>query len=288
MLSQDCDLVGVSTRIEQELTALRQQLDPVAYTAVEELLRLLLTFYGAGLERILRHLEQQGETGGAVLRALLSDPVVSALLIAHGLHPLSVEERVNQALERVRPYLRSHLGDVALLGIDEHGVAHLRLSGMCHGCPASQLTVQGLIEQAIRELAPEVMRIEVEGTNEEHSLGPTRARLQTKEKPVRWIPLDGQPLPAGTVQSRQVAGQEVVLCQLNGQLYAYYNRCPACAASLGSADLHDDVLRCRSCGQRYAVRQAGRGLDSAVSLIPLPVLWKEGTWQIAISQANQM
>jgi nitrite reductase/ring-hydroxylating ferredoxin subunit len=148
--------------------------------------------------------------------------------------------------------------------------------------------VQGLIEQAIGELAPEVTRIEVEGAIEEHSRRPTWARLQMKEKPVRWIPLDGLTLPAGTVQSRQVAGQEVVLCQLNGQLYAYYSRCPACAASLGEADLNGDVLRCRSCGQRYAVRQAGRGLDSAVSLIPLPVLWKAGTWQIAMLQVNQM
>ena len=54
--------------------------------------------------------------------------VLGGLLLLHGLHPLGVEERVLQALEDVRPYLRSHGGNVELVEVSE-GVARLRLHG---------------------------------------------------------------------------------------------------------------------------------------------------------------
>ena len=82
----------------------------------------------------------------------------------HGLHPLNVETRIARALDRVRPYLGSHGGDVKLLGVNE-GVVHLRLEGSCHGCPSSTVTMKLAIEKAIEEAAPEVVRIEVEGAS---------------------------------------------------------------------------------------------------------------------------
>ena len=49
--------------------------------------------------------------------------------------PPILESRVEQALERVRPYLRSHGGNVEMLGIAE-GVVRLRMLGSCNGCPS--------------------------------------------------------------------------------------------------------------------------------------------------------
>ena len=70
----------------------------------------LLELYGAGLERIVR------QVGKSSASALATDQLVEHLLLVHGLHPVSVEDRVRAALDGVRPYLGSHGGDVELLG----------------------------------------------------------------------------------------------------------------------------------------------------------------------------
>ena len=90
---------------------------------------------------------------------------MASLLLLHGLHPLDLEARVRQALEQVRPYLRTHGGDVELLGVDD-GVVRLRMQGSCHGCPSSAVTLKHTIEEAIYDAAPDVAAIEVEGVVE--------------------------------------------------------------------------------------------------------------------------
>ncbi len=64
----------------------------------------------------------------------------------------------------MRPYLRSHGGNVELVGV-EQGVAKLRLEGTCSACPSSQMTLHLAVEQAIYETAPDVTAIEVEETS---------------------------------------------------------------------------------------------------------------------------
>ena len=89
----------------------------------------------------------------------------------YGLHPLDLETRVLQALAQVRPYLRSHGGNVELIGVRD-GVVHLRLVGSCHGCPSSAITMRQTIEKAILGKAPDVIAIEVEGAAEMPSVAP--------------------------------------------------------------------------------------------------------------------
>ena len=72
---------------------------------------------------------------------LLNDELLSSLLVLHGLHPRDVADRVSDALEKVRPYLGSHGGDVELISVDEaSGVVKLRLGGSCDGCPSSMVS----------------------------------------------------------------------------------------------------------------------------------------------------
>ena len=97
------------------------------------------------------------------VRRLAADPLVANLLMLHDLHPDDVESRIQQALDAVRPYLGSHAGGIEFLGVDDEGVARLRLQGSCDGCPSSSLTVQSAIERAVLEAAPDVVRIDVEG-----------------------------------------------------------------------------------------------------------------------------
>ena len=92
---------------------------------------------------------------------LVDDGVVASLLLIHGLYPVSLEERVLEALDSVRPYMESHGGDVELLGIED-GVAKMRLVGHCEGCPASEATLELAIKKALEETAPDLEGLEVE------------------------------------------------------------------------------------------------------------------------------
>ena len=83
--------------------------------------------------------------------------------MVHGLHPATLETRVERALEAVRPVLGAHKGDVELVDIDPAANAvKLRLLGSCDGCPSSTITLQMAVEKAILEAAPEIEIIDVE------------------------------------------------------------------------------------------------------------------------------
>lgn len=137
--------------------------DPAAREAAEGLVAAVMDLYGAGLERIVRALDEAGPESAALRQAIVDDGVVASLLLIHGLYPVDLETRVQEALDGVRPYMHSHGGDVELLSLEE-GVAHLRLEGSCQGCPASAATLEQAIRQALEEAAPDLAGMEVEGT----------------------------------------------------------------------------------------------------------------------------
>jgi Fe-S cluster biogenesis protein NfuA len=151
------DLREVGSRIERLLAELGADADPSVQRRAEELVRLLVDFYGAALARVVDLADQP------LLERLTDDELVSSLLIVHDLHPLPTLARVEAALQRVRPYLGSHAGGVELRGIDDQGVVHLALEGTCNGCQSSTLTVKLSIERAIEQAAPEVTGIDVQG-----------------------------------------------------------------------------------------------------------------------------
>jgi Fe-S cluster biogenesis protein NfuA len=147
-------------RIEQALSELQQSADARTLNLAEEVLRLVSDLYGSGLERVL---EIVRERAPELIDALASDELVASLLLVQGLHPDSIEARVEEALASVRPFLARHGGDVELVAIDDElGAVKLRLLGSCDGCPSSAATLRGAVEVAVVEKAPEVMRIVVE------------------------------------------------------------------------------------------------------------------------------
>jgi Fe-S cluster biogenesis protein NfuA len=71
-----------------------------------------------------------------------------------------MKERVEQALNKVRPRLQADGGDVELVEIGEDGVVKVRLKGACGGCPMSQLTLKMGIERILKNEVPEVVSVE--------------------------------------------------------------------------------------------------------------------------------
>ena len=71
----------------------------------------------------------------------------------------SIKDRVQKALERVRPYLQSDGGDIDLIDVSEDMTVKVKLKGACHGCPFSMQTLKAGVEQAIIKEVPEIKRV---------------------------------------------------------------------------------------------------------------------------------
>jgi len=279
-------------RIEELLAALRARGGAAAGTA-EELVRLLVGMYGDGLAAIMAALAEEGEAGRAIVDRLTADPLVEGLLLLHGLHPLDVDERIQRALDRVRPYLGSHAGGVQYLGVRD-GVARLRLEGSCHGCPSSTVTVRLAIEGAVQDAAPEVTEVVVDGMTAPPGpkllqIGPRPAAAPGAGPPAasggEWVPLPDIGPPSSrpvTASARDVA---VLVCSVRGTLYAYRDECASCGSPMGEGTLDREVLTC-PCGARYDVCRAGAGLDGlAAHLDPLPLLADSQGVRVAVPAA---
>ncbi|HAU31206.1 MAG: Nitrogen-fixing NifU domain protein [Desulfotomaculum sp. 46_296] len=70
-----------------------------------------------------------------------------------------MKEKVQEALNKVRPFLQRDGGDVELVDVSPEGVVQVRLRGACGGCPASAMTLKNGIEQVLKKELPEVKSV---------------------------------------------------------------------------------------------------------------------------------
>lgn len=71
----------------------------------------------------------------------------------------TIKERVEKALEELRPRLQADGGDIELLEVD-HGVVKVKMKGACAGCPMSTMTLKMGVEQYLKKKIPEIARVE--------------------------------------------------------------------------------------------------------------------------------
>ena len=298
----------VGERVEELLATLRSSGDQPSHAdpaaAAEELVSLLVGLYGEGLGHIVATLADRGAEGAAILAALTDDPLVESLLLLHDLHPLSVDDRVQRALDQVRPYLGSHAGGVRYLGVAD-GIARLRLEGSCHGCPSSTVTVKLAIEGAVLDAAPEVAEVVVEGMTTvpepallqigrrppdvPHSDVPHSGAHESGGQDSGWVTLPGIGPPSARPVIAPAGDIFVLVCAVRGTLYAYRDACAACGSSMAGGLLAREELTCPACGARYNVRLAGQGLDDpSAHLDPLPLLTDSHGVRVALPEAARI
>ena len=150
MASTDLDAAGLANRIEELLDGIAETGGPQVAHAAEELVRVLMRFYGAGLEQVVSVIRAGG--GDAMVHRLSADPLVAGLLALHDLHPVPVAQRLDHALATARRRLGSHGDGITLGEFDDDGAIHVLLAG--GGCGAD--TVKDVVAGAITELVPEV------------------------------------------------------------------------------------------------------------------------------------
>lgn len=70
-----------------------------------------------------------------------------------------MKEEVQKALEKVRPALQADGGDVQLVDVTSDGMVKVKLTGACHGCPMSQMTLKMGIEKVLKQQVPSVKEV---------------------------------------------------------------------------------------------------------------------------------
>lgn len=278
----------VTRRIER-LDGLLEQLErtPGATAASAlEAVELLAGIYGEALSRVMLHVSAAPE----LVKQLAGDELLSHLLVLHELHPGSVHERVDRALDDVRPYLASHGGDVELVSIED-GVAMVRLSGTCQSCASSSATLELAVQDAVLAAAPELVRVEAMAGGPGASPAaviPVESLFRRPGGQARWSALSlDDPDDGGGPQVRDVDGQRLLLLRLGDVRYAYRDACPSCASSLLGGTLEDGVLACPSCEGRFDIRLAGRPVSGeGPPLTPIPLLERDGEITVALAAAG--
>jgi Fe-S cluster biogenesis protein NfuA len=70
-----------------------------------------------------------------------------------------VKEKVQAAIDKIRPMLQRDGGDVELVDVQE-GIVTVRLRGACAGCPMSQMTIKNGIEKFLKKEIPEIVAVQ--------------------------------------------------------------------------------------------------------------------------------
>lgn len=290
--------------IESLLGELQKIADPAVQSLSKQLVQSLMDLHGSGIEKMLEIVHKTGDGGQHAIDEMGRDSLVSGLLLLYGLHPLDLSTRVQHALEKTRPYLKSHGGNVDLVGISEAGAVTLRLQGSCHSCPSSAVTLQSTVEQAIYDAAPDVTEIVVEGAVEQHELASGfvplvqvasangsshQARTTVAASPTEWEDVVGlESLTPGTMRKQEIRGEPMLFCQLDENFYAYGMTCPGCGQPLEGGHLENAILACPICRQRFDLIHAGRSLDVApLHLEPIPLLHENGRARVAVISRSQ-
>jgi len=302
--------VDVSETLIERVQALTAQLEEIqdfqARAVADELVASIMQLYGAGLERIFDALAQDGATAEQVRDHLVEDGVVASLMLIHGLYPVDLETRVQEALDSVRPYMESHGGDVELVAVEE-GVAKLKLVGHCKGCPASEATLELAIKKALEEAAPDLAGLEVEGVREAGPpptgfelpltlaggapsselpmAGSANGNGNGNGAPPEWTELESDIPSAGCTVPATVGAADLLMANVGGTLLAYRNACGWCQARLDAATMTPSgTLTCPSCERRFELRRAGRSPDDEqLQIQPVPLLRGEGRVRVAVA-----
>ena len=162
--------------------------DPAARAAAKELVQLLMDLHGTALERVMEIVFQSGESGPTVIDELGQDQLVSSLLVLYGLHPDDLQTRVERKLKQIRSALHKKGAEAKLVSVI-NGEVRLHVSLEGHTCGSTKGTVQGTLEVAMYEAAPDLTSLVVEGLEE-----PTASGFVAVEALLAASPTSSSPL----------------------------------------------------------------------------------------------
>jgi hypothetical protein len=160
--AEDVQLRAECDRIEETLAELRELVVPAAWQRIEHVMRMTVGMYGSGLERSLAHARTAGAEPGALDRLIGGDDLLSSLLLLHGLHPQSTEQRARRALAELRSELGLGDAELAIAKLAD-GVLAIEASAAIGAGAMAPRVAEAIIRRALEAAAPELRSIEVLG-----------------------------------------------------------------------------------------------------------------------------
>jgi nitrite reductase/ring-hydroxylating ferredoxin subunit/Fe-S cluster biogenesis protein NfuA len=223
---------------------------------VQALKSAIEALHKEALKRLIRALKDD-PAAGVRLREALGDQVIYGVLRFHGLVKVPLSERVQQALEDVRPLLEGHGGGVELVALKPPDTVELRLIGSCHGCPSSGQTLSEGVERAIRNHCPEIVHIHQvsraapeargDGSSIVHFISPFARNAKAG-----WLDAGTlAELPDHGVAERKLEGRSVLLAKRGEQVSCFDNACAHLGMPLDMGEVNGGVITCSYHGFRY-------------------------------------
>jgi hypothetical protein len=136
--------------------------DHKARSVAVDLVKAVLDFHAAGLERIIETAASSGAAGEAIIAQIAADDLTSSMLLLHDLHPDNLETRIQRAIHKLQGVFTSLGATLSLLAI-ENGAVRLKFDSprTWSGTP-----VKTRIENVIFQAAPEIGNVVIEGLKE--------------------------------------------------------------------------------------------------------------------------
>jgi len=208
------------------------------------------------LKRLIKILKEN-PASMAGLKEATKDEVVYTVLRHHDLIKPSLNERIEKALETVRPMLAGHGGNVELVSINLPSTVVVRLIGACSGCPASELTLSEGVEKAIREFCPEITEV----TKAKGICSSTPGKSVNfvspfaKDHEKNWVfAANFDELPENDFLVREINGQSVLLAKTDNNVVCYQNACAHLGMPLDASEVKEGVLKCPYHAFEYLIK----------------------------------
>ena len=257
--------------------------DEATRQLAEELVSAIVQMYGAGLEQVLGVLFAAGDEGARLAMTMADDPLVATLFMIHDLHPVPLADRVDLALEHVRPYMESHGGNVELLSLED-GVARLRLEGSCSDCSASAVTLELAIKQALEQAAPDLDGLEVEGVLETESDGEMHRPIPPARRRRGSTSSSWTCCPPASWWSPRSAAPSWSWRTSRARCWPTGTAARGCGGALHAGALVEGALHCPHCSRSFFLPRGGRSMDEdRLQLEPVPLLREHGTVKVALA-----
>jgi nitrite reductase/ring-hydroxylating ferredoxin subunit/Fe-S cluster biogenesis protein NfuA len=232
------------------LEAVVQGFDERERLVVEAFKRALDALHKEAFARLIRRLKAD-PAAAVALREAVKDEIVYGVLRHHELLRPSLHERVEAALDSVRPMLASHGGDVQLIAVDPPRVS-VRLVGSCDGCSSASLTMAAGVEAAIKQHCPEIEHVDRASGLSAQPAGVSYISPFAHPEQAGWLRVCTlEQIPDGDVWPAELEGRSLLLSRSGAQVSCFDNACAHLGMPLDQGSVHQGVLTCPHHGFRF-------------------------------------
>jgi nitrite reductase/ring-hydroxylating ferredoxin subunit/Fe-S cluster biogenesis protein NfuA len=269
-VQQEEDFQALAERVDRVLASIKGLPEDARMKAME-LKKAIEAFHEHALRKLVR-MFRETDAGKELLLKAVEDPSIYAMFLMHGIIKQDLFTRVAAVLEEVRPYMRSHGGDVELVKVEEKTV-YVRLQGACSGCSLSAVTLKNGVEEAIKARIPEIENVVM-----------AEDEVASGYLPFHVIDDSDNLEQNGWVQGPAVSELEegcpvrfsreehdVLLVRMDGKVMAFRNQCPHMGMPLDGGLVDGSIIACPWHGFRFDLSTGECITAPHVQLEPFPV-----------------